>query len=127
MDEFGFAFDERYRGLLAVAGVRPATSWIRLHEEHLEVRFGLWRLRTPLSNVEGVTPSGPFQALKAIGPRVSLADRGLTFGSTARAGVCVRFRQPVGWLRHPALTLTPEDPERLAARLSQPSPGTPGT
>jgi hypothetical protein len=50
---------------------------------------------------------------------VSLADRGLTFASNGRSGVCPRFKQPVrgvdplGIVRHPGLTVTVDDAEGL--------------
>jgi hypothetical protein len=56
---------------------------------------------------------------------LSLADRGLTFGSSTRGGVCIQFRRPVGvlagrLLAHPALTVTVDRPAELI-RLLQPS------
>ena len=62
---------------------------------------------------------GPFSAVKAVGPRLSLSDRGLTFGTSTAAGVCVRFREPVagieplGLVKHPNLTMTVAEPELL--------------
>jgi len=56
-------------------------------------------------------------------PRLSLADRGITFATTTRAGACIRFREPVpaalptALLRHPAATVTVAEPERFAAEL----------
>ena len=47
-----------------------------------------------------------------VGPHLSLADGGVSFGSTAAGGVCLRFGVPVpglapgGWPRHPAATVT---------------------
>ena len=67
--------------------------------------------------------TGPYRWYRAIGPRLSLADHGLTFGSTPARGVCLLFREPVpgigppGLIRHPNLTLTAADPERLAATV----------
>jgi hypothetical protein len=42
-------------------------------------------------NIRAVTASRPFKARKALGPRVSAADRGLTFGTSTRGGVCIQL------------------------------------
>jgi hypothetical protein len=80
---------------------------------------------TPLANVEDAEVTGPYLPFKVIGPHISLADRGVTFGTTWRRGVCVRFREPVpaalpgGLLPHPGATVTVADADRLAAVLRQ--------
>jgi hypothetical protein len=63
--------------------------------------------------VAGAQLTGPYSWPRIIGPaHVSLKDRGLTFATTDRQGVCIRFRQPVtgldpfGVVKHPALTVT---------------------
>ena len=111
-------------GVLRVFGVRPASDGVRVQGDVLVARFGFWRLSTPLANVAGAETAGPYAAWKVIGARLSLADRGLTFGTTARAGVCISFREPTGLLRHPNRTVTVSEPERLVARLSR-APGPP--
>ncbi|WP_066364214.1 hypothetical protein [Herbidospora mongoliensis] len=122
-DTFGFEFDGRYRRLLDVLGIRPATSGVVVSGDGIRVRFGPWELMTGFSNLAGVEITGPYTAAKAIGPRVSLADRGLTFGTNTRRGVCLRFHRPVpggeptGLLRHPGLTVTVADPQALVDRL----------
>jgi hypothetical protein len=108
---------------LWVLGVRPATDGVRIDAEHLTATFGPWRLSTPLSNVAGAEVGGPYSAWKVIGPRLSLSDRGLTFGTSTSAGVCISFHDPVpgieplGLLRHPGLTVTVARPDLLVARL----------
>ncbi len=108
--------------ILRVIGVKP-TDGVRVDDRMFTATFGPWRLSTPLSNVVDGEVGGPYQAWKVVGARLSLADRGLTFGTSTRAGVCVRFRDPVrgieptGLLRHPGLTVTVAEPERLVARL----------
>ncbi|MGH3900557.1 MAG: hypothetical protein ACRDTA_20380 [Pseudonocardiaceae bacterium] len=120
---FEFAVDPRFRWLLARLGVREGTSGVWIGPHGLVARFGLWVLRTPLDNIADVTVTGPFRAWRVIGPRLSLADRGLTFGSNTALGACIRFRHPVpgldplGLLRHPALTVTVRDPDALARQL----------
>lgn len=121
---FTFAFEPRFRRLLAVLGVRPDTAWVRLDDEWLTVRFGPFRVRTPVTNLADVMITRDYRWYRAIGPRGSLADRGATFGTSTAAGVCVCFHEPVTALagrlvRHPGLTLTVEDPEGLAAAIKE--------
>ncbi len=57
------------------------------------------------------------------GPHLSFADRGATFATSTEGGVCIRFHRPVrallpfGPLRHPALTVTVAEPDRLVELL----------
>jgi hypothetical protein len=121
-------------GALRVLGVRPGSDGVRVEGDVLVARFGPWMLSTPLANVTGAETGGPYAVWKVIGPRLSLADRGLTFGTSPRAGVCISFREPVagieptGLLKHPNLTVTVAEPELLVARLNRPSgpPTAPG-
>jgi hypothetical protein len=120
---FAFHHDPRFALPLRLLGVRPATCWVALDGEELAVRFGPWRLRTPVSNLAGVCRTGPYHWFKAIGARGSFADRGATFGTSPRGGVCITFHEPVGALlgegrfRHPGLTVTVADPEALVAAV----------
>ena len=117
------AFDPRFRLPLAALGVTPATAHVTVAADRLVACFGPWVCRTAPANVRAVRLTGPYRWYRAIGPRLSLADHGLTFGSTPARGVCLLFREPVpgigppGLIRHPNLTLTAADPERLAATV----------
>ena len=123
IDQFHFAFEPRFRHLLATLGVRPANSRVTIGATTLMIQFGPWRVDTPIANVREVCETGPYQWYRAIGPRLSLADRGLTLGSTTAGGVCLLLHEPVpglipfGAIRHPGITLTIEDPARFAAVL----------
>lgn len=122
---FRFAEQPPFSAAFRLLGVRAPVSGVRIDDDLglLEVRFGPWRVRTPLANVDGVELGGPYPAREVLGARVSAADRGLTFGTGTAAGVCIRFHRPVagieptGRLRHPSLTVTVAQPERLAAVL----------
>jgi hypothetical protein len=118
----------RFDGLLRVPslafGVTPGRSEIEIGEDDLTIRFGWWSLSTPLTNVEDAIASGPFSPWKVAGPpRVSLADRGVTFATSTSGGVCISFVEPVrallpiGLLEHPAATVTVEDPDGFIAEL----------
>lgn len=126
---FVFAFDPAYRLASLPFGVTPNRAWVQVDDENLEVRFGLWRVRTPLHNVVDTETSGPYQRFKTMGPaHLSFADHGLTFASNSERGVCIRFADPVrgidpfGTLRHPGLTVTVADPEGLVWALGKASP-----
>jgi hypothetical protein len=120
-EQFEMAFGALFRLPLAALGVTPATAHVTVAADRLIVCFGPWVCRTTPANVRAVRLTGPYRWPRAIGVRLSLADHGLTFGSTAARGVCLLFREPVrgidpfGLIRHPDLTLTAADPGRLAA------------
>ena len=121
--QFGMAFDPRFRLPLAALGVTSATAHVTLTPDRLIACFGPWVCRTAPSNVRAVSLTGPYHWYRAIGPRLSLADHGLTFGTTTTGGVCLQLRDPVpgidpiGLIRHPNLTLTVADPQRFAAAM----------
>ncbi|MGW4065200.1 hypothetical protein ACWEGE_43410 [Amycolatopsis sp. NPDC004747] len=98
---------------------------LELDAAGLRVRFGPWLVETPLGNLAGAEATGPYRALRVFGVRLSLADRGLTFGTTTQGGVCLRFREPVrgidpwGRLRHPGLTVTVSEPDLVAEAINR--------
>lgn len=110
---------------LWLLGVRPARDGVWLDDDVFVATFGPWRLSTPTSNIAGAHVDGPYKAWRAIGARLSLADRGLTYGSATDRGVCVHFRRPVpgleptGLLRHPTLTVTVAQPGMLVEALER--------
>ena len=68
--------------------------------------------------------TGGYFPLKTVGPaHLSISDRGLTFATNDAEGVCIAFHEPVpgidprGIVRHPALTVTVDDPQRLVTLL----------
>jgi hypothetical protein len=123
VDTFEFAFAERYRPMLRLIGVTPNTALVTVSDDELRVRFGSWRLSTPMGNVAGHERSGDYAWFKAIGARGSLADRGVTFGTNTDAGVCVRVHDPVpallpgNLMPHPGMTVTVADPDGFIAAL----------
>jgi hypothetical protein len=103
------------------ACARPREWRLALHG--LLARFGPVRMQTTLGNIASAELTGPYRWYKAIGIRQSWVDHGLTLGSTAAGGVCIRFRAPVRGLgrraRHPGLTVTVQDRELLQAVLNR--------
>jgi hypothetical protein len=122
-----FAIARSYRLPALLFGITGSTSWVELGSAGLRVRFGPWRLRTPLANLERAELTGGFSYLKTVGPaHLSFADRGVTFATNGERAVCVAFHEPVAVLdptgrvlRHPGATLTVSDPERFVAELAQ--------
>ncbi len=91
----------------------------------LRARFGPWRISTPRANVVGASVTGPYAFWKTAGPaRLAITDRGLTFATNGERGVLIKFAKPIrgldplGLLRHPELTVTVRETERLAALLN---------
>jgi hypothetical protein len=120
-----FSFDPRFVVPAAAFGVTPVTTSVTVDADRVVVRFGPWRMAVDRDNIAGVEVSGPYQLWKVLGPpRLSLADRGITFATNADRGVCLRLHRPVsgieptGTFRHPGLTVTVADPPALAALLS---------
>lgn len=122
MKRFHFDFEPRYSWLLVPLGVRPHNSHVDVGNGEFHAKFGRWELRTPLSNITGFQMSGDYRWFKAIGIRGSWVDHGLTFGSSTRQGVCLKFAEPIkafipGMKPHPGLTVTVEDADGLVAAL----------
>jgi hypothetical protein len=127
---FGFRFDPWYRLAALPFGVSPGSAHVDVRssadgERVLLARFGPWQVSTPVANVLATDVTGPYATVKTIGPaHVSLTDLGLTFATNRARGLCIRFRNavpgiaPVSLVRHPALTVTVEDPEALARVLA---------
>jgi hypothetical protein len=121
---FEFAFDPAYRAASAPFGITPKNSWVQVSADGLEAHFGPWRLRTPLTNIKGVSTTGPYRFFKTGGPaRLAITDRGLTFATNGRRGLLILFHTPVrgidplGLIQHPELTVTVADIDGLAAAL----------
>ncbi|MFI6760315.1 hypothetical protein ACIBF5_14375 [Micromonospora sp. NPDC050417] len=121
--QFGFAFARPFRLPLSLIGVRPDSARVTVDVAGLTVRYGPWRLYSPRVNIVGAERTGPYRWWRVLGPHMSMVDRGASFGTTSAGGVCIRFRTPVpglapgGWLRHPAVTVTVDDPDRLVSAL----------
>jgi hypothetical protein len=123
MQRFEFRFDYPLAAPLAVAGILPQTSHVDVGNGEVVVRFGPWVLRTPIDNVVETDVTGPYRWWTVVGVRLSLADRGLTFGSNAHRGLCIGFAEavpaivPGRILRHRGATLTVADPAGLETAI----------
>ena len=117
---FPIRVGRRSRLFLGLFGVGANNAWVDLNGE-LDARFGFYRVRTPLSNIASWRIEGPWLWITAIGVRTSLRHHDLTFGGSPHGGVRVNFREPVRFAFYhiPALYLTVDDLEGLAAALSE--------
>ncbi len=117
---FPIRLGRRSRPLLRVFGVRPGNAYVDLDGE-FDARFGFYRVHTPLTNLASWRIEGPWLWITAIGVRMSLRHRDVTFGGSHRGGVRVDFKERVrfGVFRISALYVTVEDLEGFAAALSE--------
>jgi len=119
---FGYDIDGRYLPVLLPFLVRPSKDGVTLTDDGSFVAtFGFLQITTPLQNVVGAHLTQDYRWWTAAGARLSRVDNGLTFGTNARAGVCVHFDQLVpSRLRrsgHSALTVTVADLQGLITAL----------
>ena len=113
-ERFPSRVERGWRPWLLLWGVRASAAYVDLDASSVLARFGPWRLSVPLSDIEGYSITGPYRPIAALGVRMSIRNRDISFCGTARAGVCLRFRpghEPrwMRFLRPPALTVTPDD------------------
>jgi hypothetical protein len=122
---FPIRIGPRSQPLLRLFGVRYGNAYVDVGGE-LDAHFGFFRVSTPVSNIATWRIEGPWLWITAIGVRTSIRHRDVTFGGSHHGGVRVDFKERVrfGFLRIPALYVTVEDLEGLAAALT--SLGIPG-
>ena len=119
---FPMRLPRRWQLPLLIYGVTGGRAYVDVGETSLMARFGWYRVATSVSNVASLEVTGPYRWWRALGVRISLADRGLTFGSSTHGGVCIRFRQPVRFariFRPPAMTVTVDDVAGLDRALRE--------
>ena len=115
----------RSRLLLRVFfGVKPGQARIALGDGpdgELDVRFGWAHFHTPMANVVRWQIEGPFRWITAIGLRMSIRHRDVTFGGSHHGGVRIDLRQPQRWtiFNVPAIYVPADDLEGLAAELTR--------
>jgi hypothetical protein len=119
---FPYRFDARFAPLWLGAGALPRRDGVTITDDgRLVATFGVLRLDTPLDNIADAHVTGPYRWWTAVGPRLSFADDGLTFGTNPRAGLCIHFlhkvHRVIGFRDHSALTVTVADPYALEAKL----------
>ncbi len=109
----------RSAGYLRLWGVRPERSWVELDDE-VVVRFGRFEFKTPIANVASWRIEGPWRWITAIGIRMSIRHRDVSFAGSPHGGVRLDFRERVRWgpFKVPAIYVAAEDNDALAADLA---------
>lgn len=127
---FDFAFAPSYRLAALPFGITPRSAWVEVDDSELRVRYGLWRMRTPLGNIREVNRTGGFTWLKTAGPpHLSFSDRGVSFTTNGDDAVCLQFHEPVPAIdptrriQHPGATMTVADPDDLENLLRDATAG----
>lgn len=121
---FPYRYDRLAAALLRPIGVRPSIDGVRIDRERLIATLGPFSVVTLLANIaDASVDRRRYPKLTAIGPRLSLADHGLTFGTTNQGAVCLTFaipiRRVVGPWDHPTLWITVADPDGLVQALGR--------
>src|SRR3954452_11669354 len=122
---FPIRVGRRSRPLLRVLfGVRADDTWIELGDgpdARLEVQFGWYHFRAPLAEVASWQIEGPWLWITAIGVRMRIRHRDVTFGGSPHGGVRIDFATPVRWgiLKVPAIYVPADDLDGLAAELER--------
>jgi hypothetical protein len=119
---FVFAFEPIMRPFAALATVVPWTAFVEVDDDEVRIRFGVWAMAFPRTEVVDVQETGGFWLPKVAGPpHLSLADRGITFATNRQRGTCITLAHaqpgPYPLLRHPGVTVTVEAPDDLEAAL----------
>ena len=120
---FEYARDRRYALISRLFLFRPRRDAVVLTDDgRLRATYGPFSIDTPLENVSGAHVTREYRWWTPFGVRLSGRDSGITFGTTARAGTCIHFSEPVRSPLnrrhgHEALTVTVADPDGLVAAL----------
>jgi hypothetical protein len=123
-ERFPIRIGARSRLLLRVLfGVRPDRALLELGggpDGEVVVRFGWATFRTPLANVAGWRLEGPWLWITAIGIRMSLRHRDVSFDGSPHGGVRLDFHRTVRWLviDVPAIYVSADDLDAVAAALT---------
>ena len=117
---FPIRIGRRSRGFVRLWTARPETSYVDVNDE-LDVRFGRFRLRTPIANIASWRIEGPFRWITAIGLRRSVRHADVSFAGSPHGGVRIDFKERVPWglLKVPAIYVGVDDLDGLAAELAR--------
>lgn len=120
---FPYRFDQRWRPLFLVLGVKKDDGVTITSKGELIATFGRFKVETTLKNVSGTTIDGPHRWYTAVGLRLSFVDDGLTFGTNHHKGVSIAFIEKIprviGFKKHSMLWVSVADPEGLVAAIGK--------
>ena len=105
--------------LRVLFGVTREKAWAEVADGVVTARFGWFEFHTPVSNVVRWRIEGPWLWITAIGVRMSVRHRDVSFAGSPRGGVRLDFREPVKWtLFHvPAFYVGADDLAGFAGEL----------
>lgn len=108
------------RGLRVLFGATPERAWAEVGDDGLTIRFGRAEFRTELSNLQRWRIEGPFRWITAIGIRMSVRHRDVSFAGSPHGGVRIDLVRRVRWgpFDIPAVWVGADDLEAFAAALA---------
>jgi hypothetical protein len=118
---FPIRIGARSRGLVRLLfGATPETAWAEVGDDGFRARFGRFHFEADRENIGRWRIEGPFRWITAIGVRMSVRHRDLSFAGSPHGGVRIDFRTPVryGPLRVPAFYVGADDLDGFAAALA---------
>ena len=117
---FPIRIGRRSRPIVRLFTATPATAYAEVGDD-VEIRFGRFRIRTPVANIERYRVEGPFTWIKAIGVRRSVVAGDVSFCGSAHGAVRMDVRQPIPWgpFHVPAIWAGADDLDGLAAELAR--------
>src|SRR4029453_9638641 len=106
----------RSRAVVRLFGATPETAHAEVGDD-LEIRFGRFRIETPVANIARYRIEGPFTWIKAIGVRRGFRGGGVWFCGGPHGAVRIDLNDPVPWgpLKVPAVWAGADDLDGLAA------------
>jgi hypothetical protein len=106
--------------LRIIFGATPETAWAEVDDTTFSARFGRFSVSTPLANIARWRIEGPWRWITAIGVRMSVRHRDVSFAGSPRGGVRLDFRDRVRWtvFNVPAFYVGVEDLEGFAAAVA---------
>jgi hypothetical protein len=116
---FPIRIGRRSRPLLLLFGVRQGNAFVDLGRD-VDVRFGFFRVTTPVTNISRWRMEGPWHWITAIGVRNGIRHGDVAFDGTHTGGVRMDLAEPItfGPLRRSAIYVTVDDLEGFAAALA---------
>jgi len=121
VERFSIRIGRRSRWLIRLLfGATPETAWAEVDEGGFRARFGRSSFGTELANLERWRIEGPFRWITAIGIRMSIRHRDVSYAGSPHGGVRIDFRRPVRWgpFNVPAFYIGADDLEGFAAALT---------
>jgi hypothetical protein len=120
---FPIRLQRRFRIPLLLWGVLRRNSYVTLDENALSIRFGLFRLRVNLADVERWEIGGPYRWWMALGVRGTPGVPEISFAGSAHGAVVLLMRQPIPrwtWKRNlRRIYVAADDLEGLAGELER--------